>query len=184
MWGIFPFLTLKTGFSSSISPLNWTRKLKFGMPFPQCYADDTLLLIAADCSDQLRARIQTTITAIILFLNKRQLQLNLQKIDIIAVDKRTKNQKPQDELTTFIINGVEINRSTTLRYHRVILDDSLSWDAHIKYIVGKCQKYIPALTAICHNTFGYSNTTRQIMYVGTIGSLLSALHYIQPKNHL
>ena len=80
----------------------------------------------ADCPDQYRTRIPTDMETIISFLNKRHLQLSIQNTDIIVGDERAKNQKRQDEITTFTINGVEINRIATLRYLGVILDDSMA----------------------------------------------------------
>ena len=138
----------------------------------QLFADDMLVIVAANCTEDLRARVRMITDAVIRFLNTRQLELSVQKTDIIVLDTRYKYSKQHDRCSSLNINGVEIRRSASLKYLGVILDDTLSWDPHIEYIVAKCQKYIPALTAICHNTFGYSSAARRTMYLGTVGALL------------
>lgn len=38
-------------------------------------------------------------------------------------------------------------------------------------MISKCEQLVPKITALCGNTFGYSNEARRIMFDGTIGAI-------------
>ena len=78
------------------------------------------------------------------------------------------------------VGNTVIKASNSLMYLGIQLDNHLLWDVHVRYLVEKCTRYLPILTSLCHNLFGYSNWARAIMYNGTIGALFrycSSLFY-------
>lgn len=57
-----------------------------------------------------------------------------------------------------------------VKYLGVFIDSKLFSKDHIRNICEKARKTFGKLTAICANTYGYSNETRRTMIDGTIGA--------------
>ena len=54
------------------------------------------------------------------------------------------------------IDGKELNRSSKYEYLGVILDASLTWNAHVDYLIGKVRKRLAILGRIRKNINMYT----------------------------
>lgn len=145
-----------------------------------CYADDTAIILGASDPDDLLQKSKLVTTKIIKFLSDNGLSLNVLKSEAIILDRRPRTQRvfaktrdrPKPPPCTHVIIGDTLIPGTdSLKYLGVIIDKKLCWNDHISYINKKADKYIPILTSICHNLFGYSNKARLIMVNATIAAL-------------
>ena len=57
------------------------------------------------------------------------------------------------------IDGKELNRSSKYEYLGVILDASLTWNAHVDYLIGKVRKRLAILDRIRKNINMYTAGT-------------------------
>ena len=57
------------------------------------------------------------------------------------------------------IDGKELNRSSTYEYLGVILDASLTWNAHVDYLIGKVRKRLAIIGRIRKNINMYTAGT-------------------------
>ena len=57
------------------------------------------------------------------------------------------------------IDGKELNRSSKYEYLGVILDASLTWNAHVDYLIGKVRKRLAILGRIRKNVNMYTAGT-------------------------
>jgi len=76
--------------------------------------------------------------------------------------------------------GVTIFPKSCIKYLGVQLDAKLMFCEHLEYIIEKCKKRIPLLQQLCQNMYGYQYKDRQIMFRGSIYSLLmysSSVYY-------
>ena len=55
-----------------------------------------------------------------------------------------------------------------MRYLGVIIDCSLLFNQHYKFLAQKCGQLLPKLMAVCQNTCGFSNSARKAMIKATI----------------
>ena len=57
------------------------------------------------------------------------------------------------------IDGKELNRASKYKYLGVVLDASLTWNAHVDYLIGKVRKRLASLGRIRKNTNVYKAGT-------------------------
>ena len=136
------------------------------------YADDTFAAISAWNPEVLTLRVAYVSRQINDFLASRSLSLNLAKTECIVLDRRSRAAQRLSPVRSLNVAGVRVHPTTQMKYLGVILDDELSWDAHISYIIDKASRYLPLMHSICRNTFGYSAWARRVMYSGTVLMLL------------
>lgn len=139
----------------------------------QCFADDTLLIVVGRTPMDLNLQSSLATSAIEEFLGGRGLVLNTSKTELIIFDKRKAADRRCDPCPCLDIGETTVARRPSLTYLGVILDDGLTFEPHIRYIVQKGHRYLPIFLAICRNLYGYSTWARRIMVEGTIGSLLN-----------
>ena len=138
----------------------------------QCFVDDTFLLIACNSADEFEIETYAAINAVLQFLQSNGLQLNADKTEFILFDRRRptiRNQQPCDTIT---VGDTLVHRKRNITYLGVIIDDKLWWKTHLLHSIQKAKKYLPILTAVCHNTYGYSVWARRIMYKATVNAVI------------
>jgi len=57
------------------------------------------------------------------------------------------------------IDGKELNRASKYKYLGIVLDASLTWNAHVCYLIGKIRKRLASLGRIRKNTNVYKAGT-------------------------
>ena len=134
-----------------------------------CFADDSLLLIAAKSGDELEEAVAHTGTLIVDHLQSQGLELNTNKTQVLVFKQKSKRNQAALNLQ---IHDQKLTPQPTLKYLGMVLDDKLQWDAHISYITKRATRILPAILATSRNVFGYSNWSRRIM----INSILESLY--------
>ena len=133
-----------------------------------CYADDTLLIVAADTENDLVERTRTVTRALIDFLAGRGLQLNAGKTEVLLFDDRTGLDRLREDALSSTpeiwVGDTRVRPTHSMKYLGVILDDEMTWGPHVAYISDKCADLLPRMGAVCRNLYGYSSWARHIMY--------------------
>ena len=155
----------------------------------QCFADDTALTIFAESIHQLRYDVEMATRAVKDFLDSRGLELSVEKTQCLVVDMRNDDDGDHPQLTHLKIVDKEIPTTETIKYLGVIINNRLDWENHIEYAIGRSERYVPLLSTVCRNLYGYSTWARRIMYHGTVMATLqycSSLFYLEVarKDHI
>ena len=126
------------------------------------YADDTMHL---DCAppdgpglDDLKNRLEFTVTQLQSWFSANSLKMNKKKTDFMLV-----GSKPNLKKTThfhFDIDESSVHASNKVKILGVIVDSSLSWDAHVTQVVQKCNGILVSLFRFRHY---FSVEVRQIL---------------------
>lgn len=122
------------------------------------YADDTLILVAAEDGEaaRLRAEVQTAIT--IRKIKTLSLKVAAEKTEIVAFRKR---RSPEMELT-LEIEDKHIRSKQEMKYLGIIVDSELSFMKHLKYTQEKVNRTNGALCKIMPNLRGPDETRRKL----------------------
>ena len=97
------------------------------------YADDAAFLASADNVDDLELRLNRESTLILEWMNTNKLTLNYAKTKSMLFSRKRGNQTT----IRIAINSNQIECVSTFKYLGVIIDQKLSWDAHVKYLKSK-----------------------------------------------
>ena len=107
------------------------------------YADDTALYTSAKTQIEIKLTLQIELTVVCEWLKANKLTLNAKKTKyVIFGTKQTLTTKPDLNLK---VGNDKIERATSMKYLGVILDDHLTFDEHIAYIINKSSKKLGVL---------------------------------------
>ena len=134
----------------------------------QCFADDTALIIFAESVLELLHLVELATRAIKSFLESRGLELSVEKTQCLVVDQRSDIDKDNFSPSHLTVVDQAIPITDTIRYLGVVLNKRLTWEDHLQYTIGRAERYVPLLSTICRNMYGYSTWARRIMYKGTV----------------
>ena len=122
---------------------------------PRIYADDTNVFFSAASIHDLESQINSDLKYIDHWLKANKLSLNVAKTEFMVISSRQKLQSLNDYTINIHIDGVPINpQSNQSKSLGLIIDENLSWKAHIHEISKKVSSGIGALKegqAICFN---------------------------------
>lgn len=90
------------------------------------YADDTLLLVAANSQEELSQRTNEATSKIVAFLRSRSLELNVNKTDVIVLDKRPYTTRADHPVNFILVDNTPIPPARSLPYLGVMIDDKTS----------------------------------------------------------
>ncbi len=127
------------------------------------YADDTALYTSADSQVEIMLNLRIDLSIVYEWLNANKLTLNTSKTKYIVFgNKSNLTVKPDLNLT---IGGKPIERVSSMKYLGVILDEHLTFDEHIQYILFKSSKKL----GILRRSKEYlNNSTRKLLYQSLI----------------
>ena len=77
------------------------------------------------------------------------LTLNKNKCEFVLFKRRNKIETIED--IGICIDDVMLSRRSCTKYLGIFIDENLSWDVHINYVVRKVSKYIPILYNVRSN---------------------------------
>jgi len=97
------------------------------------YADDTSILIMGLNKRDLEENSNLTFQKIIKWFNSNRLTLNLNKTQFLEVKLK---HSPNDGIK-IKYEQMHVNNATEVSFLGLILEDSLSWKKHTKYVTGK-----------------------------------------------
>lgn len=106
------------------------------------FADDISVLVSTDrhnSVEQHKIDIINSLTCIINWLNNNNLQININKTNIINFNN-FKNQ-----LTNIDMNGENIKWALNVRFLGITIDVKLTWKDHIEKVIGKINSFAYAL---------------------------------------
>ena len=123
--------------------------------FSLLFADDSNMFLSGKDPNELIRIMNTEIDKTIKWLNINKLTLNVKKTHYM-IFRKTKNKLQLTE--SLAINGETIGMVKDTKFLGMIIDDTLSWKEHIKYICGKiargtgiickCRKYFKEATLV------------------------------------
>ena len=115
---------------------------------PRIYADDTNVTFSAATIPDLEYQINSDMKYIDRWLKDKKLSLNVAKMEFMVINSRQKLQSLNDYTTNIHVDGVPINQSNQSKSLGLIIDENLSWKAHIHEISKKVSSGIGALKRV------------------------------------
>ena len=113
------------------------------------YADDTVLFYSSKDVNEIERALCRDLQLLESWLRDNSLFLNKSKTECVLFGTASR----LSTVTSFSIyvSGSLIERVSEFKYLGVVLDKSLSWTAHVKYILGKAEKRVGMLSRIRTN---------------------------------
>ena len=115
---------------------------------PRMYADDTNVTFSAATIPDLESQINSDLNFIDRWLKANKLSLNVAKTEFMVISSRQKLQSINDYTMNIHIDGAPINQSNQSKSLGLIIDENLSWKAHIHEISKKVSSGIGALRRV------------------------------------
>ena len=106
------------------------------------FADDTCPSFASKSIHEINSILNTTISNVSSWLNQNGLKLNISKTKCMLIHPV---RKPPKECLNIQISGTQIEQVTSYKYLRLILNSTLTLDAHIKFITTKVKRNLALL---------------------------------------
>ena len=104
---------------------------------PRMYAHDTNVTFSAATIPDLESEINSDLKYIDRGLTANKLSLNVAKTDFMVISSRQKIRPLNDYTMNIHINGVPKNQCNQSKSLGLIIDENLSWKAHIHEISKK-----------------------------------------------
>ena len=102
------------------------------------YADDANIFITGDSVNEVMATLNELSPILVSWVSLNGLKLNLKKTNFMIFSR---NKKRHQNIPEVIIDGTVIEQKTEARFLGVIIDDKLSWSAHINAVRRKMTRY-------------------------------------------
>ena len=115
---------------------------------PRMYADDTNVAFTAATIPDLESQINSDLKYIDRWLKANKLSLNVAKTEFMVISSRQKLQSLNDYTMNIQIDSVPINQSNQSKSLGLIIDENLSWKAHIHEISKTVSSGIGALKRV------------------------------------
>ena len=129
------------------------------------FADDSSLLLQGNSPTDLIVTANNELDKVVKWLNSNRLSLNIKKSKYILFSRKGIVPVCNDKL--YLNNdNVELERVTQIKYLGFIIDEKLSWKAHINYISLKISKNIAVLKKLVKvlNTDNLYNLYYSLIY--------------------
>ena len=103
------------------------------------FADDTSLYAFSKNIDKLYEKANTAVDQISLWFQANKLNLNLSKCNYTVFGSKTRTVQTQN--LNVKINGISIKQIEVIKYLGILIDENLTWDAHIDHVINKLLKF-------------------------------------------
>ena len=107
------------------------------------YADDTALYTTADTQIEIKLNLQIELTIVCEWLRANKLTLNVNKTKYVIFGSKNKITTIPD--LNIKVGNDKIERVSSMKYLGVILDEHLTFDEHVTYIITKALKKLGIL---------------------------------------
>ena len=118
------------------------------------YADDTSLLKAFTTINQLQEKLILAFAKVCEWLRNNKLSLNTVKTEFMILGTSQKlhqlDSDPSETPFKLLVHEHEIRRIRLVKYLGLMVDDCLTWEAHVEYITGKINRGIGILKRVRH----------------------------------
>lgn len=131
------------------------------------YADDGLLLVAADSRRGLELKAHSATTELLRWSKENRLQLSIRKTKVMMLKGKLPGRPP-----TVRINNETIQHVQSLKYLGVILDERLSFLPHIKYACRKATDAYYKIGRISKQSWGLKFHEMKTIYFGVGEAIL------------
>ena len=111
-------------------------------------ADDTNVTSSAAIVADLETQINSDLEHIDLWLKANKLSLNVAKTEFMIISSRQKLQSLNDYTININVGGIQINQTNQSKSLGLIIDQNLSWKAHIHEISKKVSSSVGALKQV------------------------------------
>ncbi len=133
------------------------------------FADDTNILIQGENTTDLMHRAEIAMVKLADWLSDNRLSLSIEKTEYsIFHSARSKIPDNCDQLN---FPNISINRVCSSKYIGMIIDDKLTWNSHINYLVRQLVKYIVIFKLIskliphsCKRQLYFANIYSRVQY--------------------
>ena len=125
------------------------------------YADDTNIFISGPSQESTYLKANIVLENITKFMRCNLLHINMSKCCYIhfrpsvEYDETCARVRPfadeNDKSRSIFINGIKIAKVSSTKFLGVVIDDKLSWDPHIKYLMKKLRSMTGAICRIRHS---------------------------------
>lgn len=137
-----------------------------------CYADDTLLLTAAEDVETALARASLQVHIILGQIRRLGLKVATQKTEVMVFSRKSRGTSKE----TFVIDRDKVQVVDSFKYLGIILDRRLTFVPHFDYATAKTFRVTGALTGLMPNLRGPCESKRKLY--GNV--ILSVLLYGAP----
>ena len=131
------------------------------------YADDCAFWIGDNNFDVAYHKVQDTLNCIAEWSNRWGLMVSGNKSSCVVFSKRR-----VPPFVNFTINDQEVNQCNSVKFLGMVFDSKLTWEKHIKYIIGKCSSSFNLLCMLSHTTWGADRCSLLKIYKSLIRSIL------------
>ncbi len=135
------------------------------MPF----ADDTNIFIQAKNITDIILRAETLLKTLSGWLNDNRLSLNIEKTEY-SIFHNNRTQIP-NKCNCLTFDNITIKRVATAKYLGIVMDDKLTWESHIKYLIDKLVRYTcifklisKLVPTVCKKQLYYTNEYSRVQY--------------------
>lgn len=123
----------------------------------QAFADDILLIVAGDTAVAVERACAEALAAVSAWGATHKLTFSLEKTQYIAFTKKVSEIK-------VVMNNVELNRLKNIKLLGVIIDERLSFFAHIRHAIQKATRVYKALCLYVRPTWGLHPDNVETIY--------------------
>ena len=110
--------------------------LAVGLSSVMLYADDTVIFSAASSIDQLQLNLSLDLNVVSNWLTANGLFLNLKKTEYVVFGTRQRLMRSESH-SPLCMEGKEVSQVNFFKYLVVLLDECLSFNDHINYVMSK-----------------------------------------------
>ena len=103
------------------------------------FADDTSLFVFNKNINELYDKANIAVDRINLWFQANKLNLNLTKCNYTVFG--TKTRTVQTQHLNVKINGISIKQIEVVKYLGILIDENLTWGAHINHVINKLLKF-------------------------------------------
>ena len=136
------------------------------------FADDTNIFIVGPSEEEVFVKANEVLRAVVLYMTSNQLHINMGKCTYMhfkpnsnATERQTcARSKPFHSALTLTVNNIKIRKVISNRFLGVIIDDKLTWDAHLEYLENKLKSCLVQIKRIksCIPESEYLNIYRSL----------------------
>lgn len=133
------------------------------------FADDVAIIVSAKHKDELELTVSESVSMVERWLQSMELTLATHKTEMVLVSSRKKPETAVVPLPNYVLRS-----KRSIKYLGVMIDDKLTFKAHIEYIAEKAAKKISTLSRMLPNIGGPSSSKRQLLASVVVSTILYA----------
>ena len=146
------------------------------MSYSTLYADDLAVYFTYTADGALLAKVNKYIKKLEEWLRKNRLEMNVAKTCYCIFTRSNKATKEYD----FKMNGQTINHDSNPKFLGVIMDERVTFSAHVEHIRDKCSSRLNVIRIVAHKSWKLSKRTLTNIYKALVGSVIDYSALIGP----